>query len=175
MYKQYSNNWQVGRDRYLNEEEIKLLFNKCRELSAKNNLGQKIWLLVHLSFCTGLRVQEISSLKIFDLKLDNSEPRLFVKNGKGKRSRSVPIGNELRLHLKEYIAEFLPSVFQSNGKDDYLFQSSRQNQYSVSGHSVSSLVTPLGRGSARWSQRERQVGSPWQRPAVPSRRFQGPP
>ena len=81
MIKAYKQTWQVGRDKYLNEDEIKILFSKCKELSAKNNLGQKIWLLVHLSFCTGLRVQEISSLKIFDLKLDNSEPRLFVKNG----------------------------------------------------------------------------------------------
>ena len=134
MFKHYHQTWRVSRDRYLNTHEIKSLFDECKKQEARNNLWKRIWMLVHLAFCTGLRVGEISNLKIGDLILDDTEPRLHVRNGKTRNSRRyVPLPQELRLHLQEYIAEFLPSVFQSNLESDYLFQSSRQSKYSVSG------------------------------------------
>ena len=48
-----------------------------------HNLKHKCWLL--LAFCSGLRVSEISTLKIEDLSSKNH--RIFIKNSKGKKDR----------------------------------------------------------------------------------------
>ncbi len=71
--------------------------------------GRNTWpvrrILVRLAFFTGLRVQEIANLKIKDLNFEFDDPYIFVRRGKGGKSREVYILPELVKVLKGFIKE----------------------------------------------------------------------
>ena len=57
--------------------------NFIKIFNSETNLKHKCWLL--LAFCSGLRVNEIASLKIENLSSKNHQ--ILIRNGKGKKDR----------------------------------------------------------------------------------------
>lgn len=72
------------------------------------------WLIVKMLAETGLRRGEITALNIEDINL--KERRLLVRQGKGNKSRLVPLTTTLPKYLKAYISDRTAGpLFSSRG------------------------------------------------------------
>ena len=71
-------------------------------------LGLRDRAILEVLYSTGLRRMEIIHLKLFDLQLDRG--LLFVRQGKGKKDRYVPIGERAMAWLQKYIREARPQL-----------------------------------------------------------------
>lgn len=107
----------------LNREECKRLFDGTR------NLKHKAFLL--LIYSAGLRVQEVSLLKLTDI--DVQRRMIHVRNGKGRKARYVPFSLRLLDTLVPYIEKYRPRVYLFNGK---------------------AIGTPLGKGAYSLAMRK---------------------
>jgi integrase/recombinase XerD len=68
---------------------------------------------------TGIRVSELCGLNREDVEIHPRSGRLIIRNGKGRKERSVPLSVELRLHLRRYMdsrKDQDPALFLSNFK-----------------------------------------------------------
>ncbi len=79
---------------YLEVPEISGLLQSAPHAQAR--------LLILLQWRAGLRVSE--ALQVQDLRLDDDNPVLQVRRGKGKKPRSVPVHPELRAALQSAMA-----------------------------------------------------------------------
>lgn len=90
----------------LSREECKRLFDYTQ------NVKHKAALL--LIYSAGLRVQEISLMKLTDV--DAQRKMIYIKNGKGRKPRYVPLSLRLLDTLVLYIEKYRPRVYLFNGK-----------------------------------------------------------
>jgi len=94
----------------LSPEKLKLLFEI---IDTKDEIGLRDRTILEVLFSTGLRVSELTHLKILDLKFD--EKIGHVRQGKGKKDRIFNIPDFLFNDLKEQ------SEKQKDKKEEYLF------------------------------------------------------
>ena len=82
-------------------------------LNDKLNIQERV--IIELLYGCGLRVSELSNLKISDLDINASTIRCY---GKGAKERIVPVGKKALKVLKEYLKErdFLVKKFSINNK-----------------------------------------------------------
>ena len=102
-------NWIITPDQYLKDDEVKHLIKVCSQAAelAKahdNWIAIRDWMIIDLALNIGLRVQEISDLKVKDLHVDYGESSLTVQHGKGDKRRVVNFGKNLKAHLKRYLS-----------------------------------------------------------------------
>lgn len=83
---------------FLEEDELKRLREAPRK--AKGLIGKRDTAIVEMLFSTGLRVSELSKLKIENINLKRDE---FTVRGKGKKHRVVFFSDESRDAIKEYV------------------------------------------------------------------------
>lgn len=109
-------------DKYLSKGETKQLFEAVRakalvDIADGRMTWDKIWMMIHTVFNTGLRVSELADLKVGHIHL-GQDPYVKVVNGKGGNSRKVLIQSAkqhaFRKHIKEFIGRYGLSP------DDYL-------------------------------------------------------
>ena len=89
-----------------------LLFQEVKKLlEVTTNLKHKAALA--LAYSAGLRVSEVSNLKITDI--DSKTMRIFIRQGKGKKDRYAQLAQKTLEILREYFIEFRPKLwlFQS--------------------------------------------------------------
>jgi site-specific recombinase XerD len=67
-----------------------------------------------------LRVSEAANVRCGDIKAGYGESALFVRDGKGAKSRTVQIPDSLKRHLKQFVV-WKASRGEPTGPDDYLF------------------------------------------------------
>lgn len=101
----------------LSKEEIAAL------LKAIENVKHKT--MIMLGYSCGLRVSEITALRITDL--DENRRLLIVRRGKGKKDRVISISPAMLVMIREYIKKYKPV--------NYLFE----GQLADSSYSVRSL------------------------------------
>jgi len=123
--------WIITPDKYLTPDEVKQLRKTYQEaaLLAKAKGVQapvRDALIIELALNTGLRVSELSKLKVEHLYLKKGQNSLIVKNGKGGKDRVVQFGPK----LKNQILEYLGYRFKES---EYLFISQRGYQITSSG------------------------------------------
>jgi len=82
--------------------------------------------IIELALGTGLRVSEISQLKLEDIDLKRGGNSLIVRHGKGDKSRVVKFSSKLKILILEYIE------YRDNDSE-YLFPSERQDYMSSNG------------------------------------------
>ncbi len=105
-----STQYQITRDKFFEIKQRNRILKSSDEHAELDRMkGRTTWpvrrILVRLAFFTGLRVQEIANLKIKDLNFDFEDPYIFVRRGKGGKSREVYILPELVKALKGFIKE----------------------------------------------------------------------
>ena len=83
---------------YLTIEEITTLFNSIDTTTVK---GRRDLVLLSLLYDAGLRLSEIIQIKILDLRLD--ENPVITVLGKGRKNRSIPIMENTKKLLLQYI------------------------------------------------------------------------
>ncbi len=101
-------NWIISPEKYLTSDETKNLRNTCQNAaflaSAKGvQAPVRDALIIELALGSGLRVSELSNLKIENLYLKKGQNSLFVKNGKGGNDRLVQFSTKLKKQILEYL------------------------------------------------------------------------
>jgi integrase/recombinase XerD len=102
---------------YLTEQEIKQLL-MATELDT-SAIGVRNKLIIYLLYGTGVRISELISLRVSQVHFDT---HFIDVQGKGGKSRTVPVPQEIFSLLTAYLENIHP-VFTENGKlpTDYLF------------------------------------------------------
>lgn len=77
---------------YLTEDEVCSLFEATDD--------HVIRLIFQTLYYTGLRISECTNLRLQDVDFENN--LIYVKQGKGKKDRNIPISDKLRPLLKDY-------------------------------------------------------------------------
>ena len=124
-------NWVVSPDKYLTSDEVKQLRRTCLDAatlakSKGNQAPVRDAMIIELALGTGLRVSELSKLKVADLYLKKGQNSLQVINGKGGKDRLVHFSPGLKSSLLEFID------YQSSDSE-FLFPSQRGMQMTSSG------------------------------------------
>jgi site-specific recombinase XerD len=89
------------------------------QLSKITNLKHKA--ILSLTYSVGLRVSEITNLKIEDI--DSKRMLIHIKNAKGKKDRIVPLSETVLELLRDYYKDYKPK--------EYLFNGQNSTQYSI--------------------------------------------
>ena len=101
---------------FLTIEEIKKLLTAPDENTKK---GIRDRLIIELLYSGGIRISELTNLKVSDF--DSVQETIKVK-GKGKKERIVPIGSKTSSRLSGFIAQ--NNLIQ----EDYIFKSERKQK-----------------------------------------------
>ncbi len=88
----------VIRDKVLSESEMKKLIE---EASGKSLKEKRDKVVIELLYCTGIRIRELINLELSDFLTE--EKLLFIRNGKGKKDRVIPLSNHIYPVLTEYV------------------------------------------------------------------------
>ena len=108
------------------------------DTKKKTNLRDRA--LLELLYATGIRVSEISDLKIKNMDIEVGYVRVF---GKGSKERVVPMGKHAKTWVKKYLEEARPKI--SKTESDYLFLN-RSGQ-KLSRQSIWKVIKKYGRKS----------------------------
>ena len=103
------------------EEDIGKLISV---INTNTFLGYRDRTIIELIYSTGLRRSEVKNINIYDI--DFNESILKVNQGKGNKDRLVPLGEVVKLYLKEYIInvrKYLLSI--NNMYNEKLFLNSK--------------------------------------------------
>lgn len=100
-------------------EEVDAFFEA---IDLDTNYGIRDRTLFELIYSCGLRISEAAELRIGSLYLDE---KLLRVNGKGNKTRLVPIGSQALHWLKEYLRNVRPYLLKSEKPVDHLFLSMR--------------------------------------------------
>lgn len=117
---------------FLSVDEAYALINSVKEddiLSIRNKA------ILEVLYSTGIRVSELSNIKI--LEIDRSQNIIKV-TGKGRKERIVPYGSK----AGEAIASYLKLRHKLNPKQDYLFLNNRGTQ--LTARSIDRIVKKYG-------------------------------
>lgn len=99
---------------FLTGEELQKIFDT---IDVSTDLGLRNRLIIELLYATGLRVSELTSLKMKNIDFGSKEIKV---NGKGDKERIVFYGEYAEFFLKKYIDGSRSNLL--NGKSsDYLF------------------------------------------------------
>jgi site-specific recombinase XerD len=82
------------------------------KISKIDNLKHKA--IITLTFSTGMRVSEVCNLKIENI--DSKRMLIHIVNGKGRKSRFVPLSSTVLNLLREYFKEYKPKEYLFNGQ-----------------------------------------------------------
>lgn len=130
-----SKRWELTRDKYMSLDEVRKLRRSSEDqaladLAKGRTSAVRSWAVIDLALSTGLRVSEIVEVRIGDLSLSRSEPQLIVRIGKDGKARAVTLPQELRKHLREFIA-WKKRVEEPTGPEDYLFLTERGGKFTA--------------------------------------------
>lgn len=89
------------------------------QLSKIENIKHRT--ILTLTFSVGLRVSEITNLRIEDI--DSKRMLIYINNAKGRKDRIVPLSEKVLIILREYYKQYKPK--------EYLFNGQNSNKYSI--------------------------------------------
>ena len=99
----------IDRNKYMDMKEVRQLrtvteARAITDLKAGRFGGVQAWLLVDLALSTGLRVSEMTALRIKDVDLKRGCISVIRLKRKKKIKETLAIGKDIIQHLKDYIA-----------------------------------------------------------------------
>ncbi|HIP40415.1 MAG TPA: hypothetical protein EYG88_13755 [Desulfocapsa sulfexigens] len=105
----------IPRDILTKPEITKLL----DQPNLSTRIGIRDRTVLELFYSTGIRLQELCKLSIFDIDLQGKMVR--INQGKGRKDRVVPMGRHAVRFLREYITKIRPKFSKKNRKSRVLF------------------------------------------------------
>lgn len=120
----------------MSPQEIKSLIDTVKNIKHRT--------IIMLLYSSGLRVSEISSLKITDI--DSKSMRIKVVQGKGAKDRYTVLSQQVLLELRAYYLIYKPKEYLFNGSGIGRRISVRSIQ-----HLVQKALIQLGLGSKNYS------------------------
>lgn len=103
----------------LDHSEVQLIFDNLR-----NSKHKCITLIL---YSTGIRVSELINLKIQDI--DPYQMVIYIKQGKGKKDRIVPLKSMVWDYIQKYMKEYNPKEYLFNGQFDLQYSDRSINQF----------------------------------------------
>lgn len=91
------------------EEFERLLWGAAHPLRQRPGLAERDRIVLIALVVTGLRRSELIALDWRDLALDDEQPTLLVRHGKGDRSRRQPLPRQLAVELRAIRAQRRPA------------------------------------------------------------------
>ncbi len=130
----FKKRWTLDREKFMSEEEVKKLRRVCEDkaladIQKGRTTWPRFWIAIDLAVNAGLRVSEITNLKVGNLYLNSKEPRLRV-TGKGDKTRDVYISKVLFKHLTDYL-KWKRTLNEPTGDGEFLLLSSHGRKYST--------------------------------------------
>ena len=98
---------------FLQSDELQKIFDT---INIETPLGMRNRLIVELLYASGLRVSELTELKMNDIDISNKEIRV---TGKGDKERIVYFGDYAKKYLELYLKEGRKELL-NNKRSDYL-------------------------------------------------------
>jgi integrase/recombinase XerD len=89
----------------LTTKEVKLML-EAPDLRKETGIRDRA--ILETFYSTGIRVQEMSRLTLMDLDLEKGY--LFIREGKGKKDRVVPLGKHACFFIQTYLQTVRPSL-----------------------------------------------------------------
>jgi integrase/recombinase XerD len=89
--------------------EVDMLLAVSGKLDRGNPLEARDHVMLHLLYATGLRVSELVKLPLISLNRHSGVLRVL---GKGNKERLVPIGEQARVLLEDYLDHVRPQLLQ---------------------------------------------------------------
>lgn len=112
-----------------------------KQPDTSTDLGKRDAFMLLFLYKTGARVQELVDVRLCDIKLSSTSCVLL--HGKGAKTRTIPLRNDVVVHLKNYLALFHPS--ENLYSEQYLFYVSRNRKRKrMSEQNVRVLVSKYG-------------------------------
>jgi integrase/recombinase XerD len=87
----------------LTVEEVKLLMDQPN-LSLKTGIRDRA--IMEVLYATAIRLNELLSLEVYHVDL--ADKTLYIRKGKGKKQRVVPLGKAATARLREYLKKIRP-------------------------------------------------------------------
>jgi integrase/recombinase XerC len=123
---------------WLTEDEFESLLNLMRKKTIKSrgvNVEEKYRrdrAIIYLFTYAGLRVEELSNLRLTDLDLELKRIRIV---GKGMKIRTIPISNILLIEINDWLSYRVEIAKQKSqvAESPYVFHSQRSPKFSVRG------------------------------------------
>ncbi len=111
--------------KFFTELQIKLLRRTSRNAAQlAREKGQvtavRDWALVDLLTTTGMRAHEAADFRCGDIRAGYGESAIYVRSGKGDKSRTVEIPESLKTHLKSFLV-WKRERGETTSPDDHLF------------------------------------------------------
>ncbi|MBT4033272.1 MAG: tyrosine-type recombinase/integrase [Candidatus Marinimicrobia bacterium] len=123
-------------EKFMSEAEVKALRKilEAAVIIAKSKAHQvpvRDHCIIELALGTGLRVSEISTLKVEDIDLKRGGNSLIVRHGKGNRLREVKFSSSLKTLIQEYLGyRRCDSVFLfPSQRQDHMFPTAIQKVF----------------------------------------------
>jgi len=119
--------WSINETKYLDIKKVRKL--RLALLRARASAPDKLttarnWFMVELGLSAGLRVEEMTDLRISDLNLNDRQPSLIVRQGKGNKSRNVYFSESFKNECLLYLSR----RNKLSIKSDYLFTNTAGRQ-----------------------------------------------
>ncbi len=125
------------------EVEAMLKVRPAKLGTAKAAMALRDRAILELLYAGALRVSELTSLKLADLKLDAGY--ILVK-GKGDKERIVPLGKSAQAVLQSYLTEARPQLLPRRSRSEPLRDAGALRKTTASGEMQSSPVLFIARG-----------------------------
>lgn len=111
---------------YLKTDGVKLFFD---QINRRSKTGLRDYAMLAIMYSTGIRVSEVIGIKVKDVSL--FEPPTLLIHGKGQKSRYVPILNNTKGILSEYIK--VHHLGEERYRLDWLFKSHMKSPFTRQG------------------------------------------
>lgn len=89
---------QLNPPKWLTKLEINAVMRTVEKTGNKRDIA-----LLTFMLNSGLRVEEVADVQIPDLFMSERKGHVLVRNGKGEKERTVPLNNDARNALRDYI------------------------------------------------------------------------
>ena len=86
-------------------------------LSLRSHIRNRA--IMEVMYSTGIRLDELLSLEVYHVDLKDKV--LYIRKGKGRKQRVVPLGTEAAKYLREYLEKIRPWWARKNPKERRLF------------------------------------------------------
>lgn len=131
------------RVRPLAPEEVKVLLNTFDKTSL---VDYRNYIICLLMLDTGMRVGEVLRLTLDDVDTEKQEIRV---KGKGRKNRTVYIGQKMRERLLDYIERCRPWIAKRDGT---LFPPERRSQeHTMRSHYLSEIIREKMKQAGMWT------------------------
>lgn len=100
-----------------------LTLNEVKQLMEQPNLSLKIGIrdraIMEVLYATGIRLNELLPLEVYHVDL--ADKVLYIRTGKGRKQRVVPLGKAAAARLREYLEKIRPYYARKRPRQRRLF------------------------------------------------------